>query len=278
MTPPAPTGPRGRPPTPALAKGRTDEAAALPAPDAEYTIDELARVSGVPSRTIRFYQSAGALPKPQIRGRVAIYGAAHVERLQLVGQLQDRGLRMKAIRELLGKVEKGELDLAEWLGLEAQLATSWANDAPRLVDALELDELVGRRRPGHIEELLRLKLVSRTRDGYLVQSPGLLQVALRLEGAGVDLETAIGSARIIRKHAARAAKTLAAYFFERVRKGLGPQATGVDLETAFGAMRPMSQETMRLVFGQEMERVLRELVGSGKATALPKQNRKRSRA
>ena len=37
----------------------------------EYTIDELARVSRVPSRTIRFYQSEGALPKPTIKGRVA---------------------------------------------------------------------------------------------------------------------------------------------------------------------------------------------------------------
>ena len=63
----------------------------------EYTIDELAAATRVPSRTIRFYQQAGALPKPQIRGRVAFYGDEHVERLKLVADLQDRGLRMKAI-------------------------------------------------------------------------------------------------------------------------------------------------------------------------------------
>ena len=43
------------------------------AADAEHTIDELASLSQVPSRTIRFYQSRGA-PKPVIRGRVAFYG------------------------------------------------------------------------------------------------------------------------------------------------------------------------------------------------------------
>jgi len=42
---------------------------------AEYTIDDLASVSQVPSRTIRFYQSKGVLPKPVIKGRVAFYGS-----------------------------------------------------------------------------------------------------------------------------------------------------------------------------------------------------------
>src|SRR5258708_24418105 len=36
----------------------------------EYTIDELASTARVPSRTIRFYQSRGALMPPEIRGRV----------------------------------------------------------------------------------------------------------------------------------------------------------------------------------------------------------------
>ena len=33
--------------------------------EGEYTIDELAAVSQVPSRTIRFYQSKGAMPRPR---------------------------------------------------------------------------------------------------------------------------------------------------------------------------------------------------------------------
>src|SRR5215831_186557 len=94
----------------------------------EYTIDELAQVSEVPSRTIRFYQSKGALPRPQIRGRVAFYGPAHVERLKLIASLQDRGLRIDAIRDLVARIDKGELDVNEWLGIEQQLQASWAND------------------------------------------------------------------------------------------------------------------------------------------------------
>ena len=65
----------------------------------EFTIDELSATTRVSSRTIRFYQSKGALPKPTIRGRVAFYTEQHVERLGLIAKLQDQGLRIKAIRD-----------------------------------------------------------------------------------------------------------------------------------------------------------------------------------
>src|SRR5277367_4942342 len=91
------------------------------AEDAPHTIDELSRLTGVPVRTVRFYQSRGALMSPTLRARVAYYGEKHVERLKLIAQLQDRGLRIDAIRDLLTSFDRGELDLAEWLGVEAQM-------------------------------------------------------------------------------------------------------------------------------------------------------------
>ena len=47
--------------------------------------------------------------------------AAHIERLKLIAQLQDRGLRIDAIRDLLTSIDRGEVDLAEWLGVEQQV-------------------------------------------------------------------------------------------------------------------------------------------------------------
>ena len=114
----------------AVAMPTTTPAAPEPAGPSPYTIDELAAASHVPSRTIRFYQSRGALMPPEIRGRVAYYGPAHVERLELIAQLQDRGLRIDAIRDLLASIDRGELDLAEWLGVEQQVQAPWANDQP----------------------------------------------------------------------------------------------------------------------------------------------------
>ena len=98
------------------------------------TIDELAAHVGVPTRTIRFYQARGALMKPEIRGRVAYYGDLHVDRLKLIAQLQDRGLRIDAIRDLVTSIDRGELDLAEWLGIEHEVQAPWADDHARTVD------------------------------------------------------------------------------------------------------------------------------------------------
>ena len=95
------------------------------------TIDELAAASRVPSRTIRFYQTRGALMNPEIRGRVAYYGKPHVERLKLIAQLQDRGLRIDAIGDLMKRIDRGEVDLAEWLGVEEQMQAPWALDHAR---------------------------------------------------------------------------------------------------------------------------------------------------
>lgn len=240
----------------------------------EYTIDELAAEARVPSRTIRFYQSKGALPGPLIRGRVAFYGTAHVERLRLIAELQDRGLRIKAIRDLVGRIDKGELALNEWLGLEQQLQTPWANDKPRVLSEEELYGLAGDRRPGLIGDLVQVRLIKRQGDGFLVPSPGLLQVSMRLEGAGVDLETSAGGGALVRKHLAKLAADLAEYFFKRAGKGMGRQATAQDLGEAFEQLRPKSQEAIQFIFAQEMSRELRRLVESGKTAQLPVRKKK----
>ena len=52
-------------------RGKKKQADSLPdeVNPSGYTIDELTAATGVPSRTIRFYQSKGTLEKPEIRGR-----------------------------------------------------------------------------------------------------------------------------------------------------------------------------------------------------------------
>ncbi|MSP63604.1 MAG: MerR family transcriptional regulator [Myxococcales bacterium] len=260
-------------PPPGLPDNRTavpDDATAT-----EYTIDELATATRVPSRTIRFYQSKGALPGPEIRGRVAFYGPAHVERLKLIGSLQDRGWSIRAIRDLLQQADKGEPSLHEWLGLENQLQEPWANDRPRVVTDGELRELLGVRGPGAIAEMIRLKQIERRGDSYLIHSPALLQVGLRLEAAGVDFETGAGAAAILRKHLGRAAAELSLYFQKRVGAGFGRAITATDLGEAYQALRPLGQEAVRVVFAQEMEREVRKLVDSGAATELARARKKR---
>jgi DNA-binding transcriptional MerR regulator len=234
--------------------------------DTEYSIDELSAVSRVPSRTIRFYQSKGALSKPEIRGRVAVYGEGHVERLALIAKLQDQGLRIKAIRDVLARVDRGELNVGEWLGLKAQMQAPWADDSPIVVSESALYDLLDERREGLLGELLRLKLVKKERGLYAVRSPALLAVSMKLFRAGFELETSVKSAKTLRKHMGRAAAEVSEHFmthFETVFQG---EHTTDDLSAAFKALRPMGLEAVQLIFGQEMERVLDAHISSGRTT------------
>ena len=90
---------------------------------------------------------------PEIRGRVAYYGKHHVERLKLIAQLHDRGLRIDAIGDLMKRIDRGEVDLAEWLGVEEQMQTPWAIDQARTVSEAELYGIAGSRRPGLLADL-----------------------------------------------------------------------------------------------------------------------------
>jgi DNA-binding transcriptional MerR regulator len=236
-----------------------------PAESAPYTIDELASLARVPSRTIRFYQSRGALMAPEIRGRVAYYGPAHVERLKLIAQLQDRGLRIDAIRDVLASIDRGELDLAEWLGVEQQVQAPWANDQPRTVGEQELYELAATRRPGLLADLVRTRIVERHGDVYLVKSPALLSIAMKLEAAGVDLATAAQASQLLRKHVGRAAAELLEVFLKRADDGeIEPRKLG-DL---FQSLRPLGMDAVRIVFGRAMERELRKFYESGRMAKL----------
>ncbi len=246
----------------------------LPESQAEYTIDELSAVTRVPSRTIRFYQSRGALMAPELRGRVAYYKNAHIERLKLIARLQDRGLRMDAIRSVVTSIDRGELDLPELLGIEQQVQTPWVNDQARTVTEAELLELTGSQRPGLIAELIRGELCERKGDVYLVPSPGLLQAVMKLEAVGIDLHTAVAAGEIVRKHLSRAVQDLVQLFMRRAGEGFVQINEPIKL---FQAIRPAGIETVRIIFGREMEGALRKLVESGELAKIPSRSRRAKR-
>src|SRR4051812_1284393 len=98
----------------------------------QYTIDELAARSGVPSRAIRLYQAKGVLPAPRKRGRVALYDDSHIEHLQVVGELQDKGLRLRAIQDLVSRADLDRDAIHKWLGVSERLG-SLVEDTPQLL-------------------------------------------------------------------------------------------------------------------------------------------------
>jgi DNA-binding transcriptional MerR regulator len=164
----------------------------------ELTVDALARVAEVPVRTIREYQALGLLPSPERRGRVGIYRRTHVERLQLIGRLQQRGYSLAGIGDLLASWRDGA-DLGEVLGLHPdQLVHLDEPGTPATIE--QLTRLLPDLLPARIDDLLAVGVLEACGpDRWCVPSPSLLQLTVDLLAAAYPPDRVIAMLHTIRE-------------------------------------------------------------------------------
>ena len=254
-------------------------AAAEPASEG-FGIDELAARTGVPSRTIRFYQSRGALPHPRRKGRAAVYDESHVERLRLIAELQDRGLRLDAIGDLLARSGARQMSVSDWLGLQDRLEQPWSDEKPRIVEEGELLRLVGDRPPGTLAGIVRAGIVERAGDAlpptYLVRSTRLLEMGLQLLDAGLGLQPVVAAEQALRRGLGEAADELVDIVAAEVERRMEDGAAGPDeLMQAVDALRPVASEATTIIFAQEIERAIRALLERGGTPRRPRPRKRR---
>ena len=77
--------------------------------EAAYSIADLARLTGVNVRTIRYYLAQGLLPTSGESGPGAHYGDGHLHRLQLTRRLQEQHLPLAEIRRRLAELTDAEV-------------------------------------------------------------------------------------------------------------------------------------------------------------------------
>lgn len=154
-------------------------------------IDDLAHVSGVPSRTIRFYNTQGLLPAPLIQGRVAYYNQEHLLVLNIIKEFKEQqNLPLDVIKHLL-EVRAQHGDVQMNLALKQRLLrplTSSGQDVK-----LSKEELI--RQTGltgeHIDELTRQGLLFPIEQDETLFYSGddvlLLQLYQRLTQVGLPL-------------------------------------------------------------------------------------------
>jgi DNA-binding transcriptional MerR regulator len=85
----------------------------------EMRVEQLARRCGVSVDTVRYYQNKALFDPPRREGRVAWYDDSHVERIERIRALQQRGFSLATIARLLS----GDLDRADEALLGA--LTTW---------------------------------------------------------------------------------------------------------------------------------------------------------
>ena len=225
-------------------------------------VSDLAERTGTSIRTIRYYQAIGALPPPERKGRDAVYGEQHAERLKLITDLQARGLRLNAITELLATARHGELD--EWLGLGDVLEQPWSDDKPELLSEAALDERLADLPAGARDQLVGAGIVERRADTspvvYFVPSSALLEVALGWGKAGLDLEAGARLQSVVREHVKAMADEVVTRFTEEVSfqhlSERGPAALAQLLQET----KPLMKRTVDIVLAHEMERATRAVL------------------
>ncbi|MDX6278127.1 MAG: hypothetical protein QOJ72_2255 [Nocardioidaceae bacterium] len=69
--------------------------------DEEFTVDELASRAQMTVRNVRAYAGRGLIAAPRLEGRTGYYSREHLQRLQLIRQLLDRGYTLAAVEKAL---------------------------------------------------------------------------------------------------------------------------------------------------------------------------------
>ena len=226
------------------------------------TLEELAAATGVPPRTIRYYQAEKLLQKPERDprdNRVARYGPEHAERLRLVGELRDRGLKLPAIRTLLDG--DASTRVSDWLGLDSSLRGSWGDDTPRVLSRDELGALLADSPAGTQGHLEDAGILIRQGNSWLVPSQSLVELTLGLIRDGVRIDLVIEAGEILQRHLGKAADQLIELFVQALGEGFG---SGTDTATLVDALRPAAGDAARVIFGLQLERAIEHLLSDTK--------------
>jgi DNA-binding transcriptional MerR regulator len=227
------------------------------------SLEELAERAGVSARTIRFYQAEKLLPKPERDprdGRVAAYTPRHVELLELIGTLRDRGLRLPAIRNLLSEGDP-QTNVADWLGLDAAVRGAWTQDEPRLLSRTELAELLKDAPTGLASQLEEARLIRREGSSWVMASPAQVELVMRIAAGGVPVERILEAGAILHASLSRAARELIELFVEFWNDG---QAREESIPAQVEALRPFAGDAARVIFAQQLEMAVERLMANPK--------------
>lgn len=148
-----------------------------------WSIDELAGLVGVPTRTVREYRTLGLIDPPRMEGRVGRYDQTHRQRLELIARLQERGYSLAAIRDLCAASESGRT-LGDVLGASSSAAI---DEGAVAYSTVELVEAV----PAFADVQTRMSadsagLIHAVGDQWHVRAPSLLALVGDAIAAGVS--------------------------------------------------------------------------------------------
>ena len=230
---------------------------------ASMTIDELARRTGMTVRNIRAHQSRGLVPPPDVRGRTGYYGDEHVERIELIKELQADGFNLEAIRRLL---EGAGGSSSEVLNFSRALRAPFEDEEPEVLDTDEMEERWGGADPALLARAEKLGMMRPLGDGrYEVLSPRLQRAGIELAALGIPAEKSLEIGEKVRRQARGVARVFVEVFVENVWKPFNragrPEEEWPKVREALERLRPLASEALLAIFQQVMSEAVEEAAG-----------------
>ncbi len=224
----------------------TDEAATVAHDDdgdgrrREYRAEELARLAGITTRTLRFYRERRLLAPPRREGRIAWYDDRHLARLRTIAALLERGHTLTGIAELAEAFEHGR-------GVGELLGVAPTEETPVRLTPEELAErFAGEVSPENLVAAMELGYVAVDGEEFVHISRNLLDASSALVRAGIPLGAVLEAGRRVREHA----DAVADLFAELV----GAHAPAEDAHR----LRPLARSVVQAELSLALDRRLRK--------------------
>lgn len=230
------------------------------------TIDELAHDVGVSSRNIRYYQTRGLLPPPEVSGRLGYYDKRHVERLALIQELQAEGLNLQAIGWLLSG--GASVDTTELRRMKRALLDEWVVEKPVEVDIEKVISVYGDADPEgpDAQRAIDLGLFELTEEATRVRvhMPSVLEASRELTEMGTPVSRQLDVLERMRAHALAVAELYVELFDDVVLADWDARGRPPDewqrVREALERIRPLAGDALLAVFHQVMAQAVADRV------------------
>jgi DNA-binding transcriptional MerR regulator len=232
----------------------------------EYRVEQLAAAAGVRVDTVRFYQGRGLIPRPQRRGRLAIYADEHLGRLRRIRKLLDQGFTLAQIQRVLEVPDEADeiQPLLDALVGEGAGQRTF-NRSELAAEAGVPEALVQAAQAAGLVEPLRIDGEERFGESDLEMA----RAALAILGAGFPLDELLGLAVRHANHVQSVADAAIDLFDDHIRKPTGTAPDEMAVSEAFRALMPQVARLVALHFQRTLvNRALARLAGKGESREL----------
>lgn len=232
----------------------------------QLTIDQLAASVGMTVRNVRAYAGRGLISPPRLVGRTGYYGEEHVNRLQLIRDLLDRGYTLAAVEQVIKRQSAATaghaLDLLNTL--EEPLGQA---EEPEEMSVDALLRLAGvEEETGFLDRLVEMGLLERVDEERVrLMRPFVVRAGAKAMALGFDRGAVLALLPLLGEHlhviAQRFVDEFRAQIWKPFAEGGFPEERWPAMLDSIRTLLPVASQAVLAVFRDELNNVIDEALG-----------------